>query len=120
MKVRLSKDFIFESAQMLPRVPPEHRCSKLHGHTFKIEVSVEGEVDPDSGWLYDHARISEVVRPFVNQLDHVYLNEVDGLDNPTIENLAAWFWNRIKPELPELCEIAIHETPTARCVYRGE
>lgn len=120
MKVRLTKDFRFESAQTLPCVPEGHKCRQMHGHSFKVEITVEGEVDPKTGWFYDHAKISGAMNPLVEQLDHGYLNEVPGLENPTIENMAAWFWKSLAPQLPGLAEIVIHETPTARCTYRGE
>lgn len=120
MRVRLTKDFRFESAQTLPCVPEGHKCRQMHGHSFKVEITVEGEVDAETGWLYDHAKISGAMNPLVEQLDHGYLNEVPGLGNPTIENMAAWFWQRLAPQLPGLAEIVIHETPTARCSYRGE
>jgi len=119
MKVRLTKDFQFEAAQTLPKVPEGHKCARMHGHSFKVEISVEGEVDPATGWVYDHAQISQVMRPLLEQLDHGYLNEIPGLENPTIELMADWFWQKLAPHLPGLCEIVIHETPTARCVYRG-
>ena len=119
MKVRLSKDFIVEAAQSLPKVPPGHKCSQLHGHTFTIEICAEGEVNPETGWLYDHAEISRAMKPIVDQLDHSYLNEIPGLENHTIEMMCGWLWNKLKPVLPELCEITIHETPAARCIYRG-
>ena len=114
MRARLTKDFTFEAAQTLPSAPEGHKCR------FKVEVSVEGEVDRTSGWVYDHAEIGAAMRPLIAQLDHSYLNEVAGLENPTIENMATWFWKQLAPQCPGLCEIVIHETPTARCVYRGE
>jgi 6-pyruvoyltetrahydropterin/6-carboxytetrahydropterin synthase len=120
MKARLTKDFFFESAQTLPKAPPGHKCSRMHGHSFKVEITVEGVVDPDSGWIYDHARISEAMKPLVVLLDHSYLNDIPGLENPTIELMAAWFWEKLSSQCPGLCEIVIHETPLARCVYRGE
>ena len=120
MKVRLAKDFIVEAAQSLPKVPAGHKCSRLHGHTFTIEIVVEGEVNPDTGWLYDHAEISKAMKPLVAQLDHAYLNDIPGLENPTIELMAGWLWKKLLPSLPELAEIIIHETPSARCSYRGE
>lgn len=120
MKARLAKDFYFESAQTLPKVPAGHKCAQMHGHSFKLEVVIEGEVDPETGWVYDHARISRAMDPLLEQLDHRYLNEVPGLENPTIELMAAWFWRHLSPELPGLAELVIHETPTARCIYRGE
>ncbi len=120
MRVRLTKDFTFEAAQTLSRVPEGHKCGRMHGHSFKVEVSVEGEVDPATGWLYDHAVISRAMRPIVERLDHAYLNDIEGLENPTIENMAAWLWERLAPLCEGLCEIVIHETPSARCVFRGE
>ncbi len=91
----------------------------MHGHSFKLEIVIEGEVDPGSGWIYDHAKISRAVEPLIELLDHKYLNEVPGLANPTIELMCAWFWERLATGLPGLAEIVIHETPTARCIYRG-
>jgi len=120
MRCRLTKDFLFDAAQSLPRVSPEHRCSRLHGHGFKAEITIEGEVNPEMGWIYDHAEISRVVNPVIKILDHSYLNEVPGLENPTMECIAAWLWEKLLPDLPALAEITIHETPTARCTYRGE
>ena len=120
MRARLTKDFQFEAAQTLPMVPPEHKCGRMHGHSFKVEISVEGEVNPATGWVYDHADISRAMKPLVNLLDHAYLNDIAGLENPTIENMAYWFWQKLAPLCPGLCEIVIHETPTARCVYRGD
>ena len=120
MKVRLTKDFLFEAAQTLPCAPEGHKCRKMHGHSFKLEIAIEGEVDAETGWIYDHSRISGVVEPLIELLDHKYLNEVPGLENPTIELMAAWFWQKLAPSLPGLAEIVIHETPTARCIYRGE
>ena len=120
MRVRLTKDFSFEAAQTLPNAPEGHKCRRMHGHSFKVEISVEGDVDPATGWFYDHAEIGAAMKPLVQQVDHAYLNEIAGLDNPTIENMAAWFWQKLQPLCPGLCEIVVHETPTARCVYRGE
>ena len=81
---------------------------------------MEGEVNPRTGWVYDHAEISAVMKPLLQMLDHSYLNDIDGLVNPTIESMAAWFWEKLRPQCPGLCQIVVHETPTARCVYRGE
>ena len=120
MKCRLTKDFRFEAAQTLPALPGDHKCKRMHGHSFKVEISVEGLVDERIGWVYDHAQISHAMDPLMDLLDHSYLNDLEGLQNPTIENMAAWFWRRLAPQLPGLCEIVIHETPTARCVFRGE
>ena len=120
MKVRLTKDFILEAAQSLTKVPEGHKCARLHGHTFTIEISVEGEVNPDTGWLYDHALISAAMRPIIEELDHSYLNDVPGLENPTLEVMCQWFWKKLSPLLPGLSEITLHETPRASCTYRGD
>lgn len=119
MRCRLVKDFTFEAAQTLPNVPEGHKCSRMHGHSFKLEIVVEGEVDPHTGWVYDHAEISRAMRPLLELLDHAYVNEISGLENPTIENMCAWLWRKLEPQLPGLAEIILHETPTARCIFRG-
>jgi 6-pyruvoyltetrahydropterin/6-carboxytetrahydropterin synthase len=120
MKARLSKDFQFEAAHTLPTLPDGHKCRQLHGHSFKVEVVIEGEVDERVGWIYDHARISAAVEPVLEIVDHAYLNDVEGLESPTIERLAGWFWRQLAPVLPGLCEVIVHETPKARCIFRGE
>jgi 6-pyruvoyltetrahydropterin/6-carboxytetrahydropterin synthase len=117
-KMRLVKEFQIEAAHRLPRLPEGHKCHRLHGHSFRIAVSIEGEVDPELGWVMDYADISEAFRPLFNILDHQYLNEIDGLENPTSENLARWIWQRLKAELPELSEIEVRETCTAGCIYK--
>jgi len=119
MTVTLTKDFRFEAAHTLPKVPPDHQCARMHGHSYKVEISVNGPVDGASGWLMDHGEISNLVKPIIAELDHRYLNDIPGLENPTFEQLAVWLWGRIKPMLPGLCEVVVHETPTSRCSYRG-
>lgn len=114
------KEFTFEAAHRLPNVPPDHKCWRLHGHSFRVEVHVGGELVQELGWIVDFAEIKEAFRPLRQQLDHNYLNEIDGLDNPTSENLAVWIWQRLKPRLPGLCKIVVRETCSAGCVYRGQ
>ena len=112
------KKFTVEAAHRLPNVPEGHKCSRLHGHSFQIEVWVRGDVDPDTGWVMDFGNISDALAPLFDQLDHHYLNDVEGLSNPTSENLARWVWGRLT--LPGLSKIVVHETCTAGCVYQGE
>ncbi|HYJ32844.1 MAG TPA: 6-carboxytetrahydropterin synthase QueD [Candidatus Binatia bacterium] len=119
MRVRLTRDFTFEAAHLLPNAPDGHKCRRLHGHSFRIEVTVEGEVDPRTGWFLDYAVIRDAVEPLRKQLDHYYLNEIPGLDNPTSEHLAGWLWERLKHSLPSLARITVHETCEARCEYEG-
>jgi 6-pyruvoyltetrahydropterin/6-carboxytetrahydropterin synthase len=120
MKVELRKEFQFEAAHMLPHLPLSHKCRRLHGHSFKVEIVVRGDCDPKLGWLIDYADISRAFQPLWEQLDHRYLNEVSGLENPTSENIAFWIWQRLQPPLPLLSEVVVAETCTARCAYRGE
>ena len=120
MKAELSKTFRFEAGHRLPHVAPEHRCARPHGHSYAATITVCGEIDKQAGWVMDFGRIKKVVEPVVQQLDHHNLNEVDGLANPTSENIALWLWQRIKPNLPELSAIAVDESDTSRCTYRGE
>lgn len=120
MKVELVKEYRFEAAHRLPKVPPGHKCQRLHGHSFKIEVTVAGEVDPKTGWFIDYGDLDAVWEPLYLQLDHNFLNEIEGLDNPTSEVLSKWLFDRIKRKLPSLSAITVFETCDARCVYRGE
>ncbi len=119
MRVELSKEFHFEAAHRLPLVPPDHKCHRLHGHSFRVEVTVAGEVDPAMGWLLDFADVTARVAPLVRELDHRTLNDVPGLENATSEMLCAWLWARLAPALPGLAAITVHETCTARCTLRG-
>ena len=118
--VELTKQFSFEAAHSLPHVPAGHKCARLHGHSFRVEVTVRGPVDPKTGWLMDFAELKEKFRPLEEQLDHRFLNEVPGLENSTSENIAKWIWHRLKPAIPQLSSITVHETCTSKCVYRGE
>ena len=119
MKVRLSKQFHFEAAHALPTFPPGHKCRRLHGHSFRFDVIVEGEVDEAKGYLIDYGDIRSAADPIVSRLDHYYLNEIEGLSNPTSENLARWLWTHLKPTLPNISAIVVHETCTSSCEYRG-
>lgn len=118
--MEIFKEFRIEAAHRLPAVPPEHKCARLHGHSFRIVLHVRGPVDPRAGWVQDFADLSEAWRPLHEALDHRYLNEVEGLENPTSEHLARWVWGRVKPALPGLCRVVVRETCTSGCVYEGE
>ena len=117
--MELRKTFQFEAAHLLPHLAKEHKCRRLHGHSFKVEIAVEGECDPQLGWVMDYADMTAAFKPIWEELDHFYLNEIPGLDNPTSENIALWIWNRLKKSLPQLTEVVVAETCTARCIYRG-
>jgi 6-pyruvoyltetrahydropterin/6-carboxytetrahydropterin synthase len=112
-------EFTFEAAHRLPNVPPEHKCFRLHGHSFRIEVHVKGSVDAKLGWVTDFADIAAVFEPLRQQLDHHYLNEVKGLENPTSENLAVWLWQRLRDPLPNLSKVVVRETCNSGCIYDG-
>lgn len=117
--MELFKDFTFEAAHRLPNVPADHKCARLHGHSYQVTVHLEGDVDPTTGWVLDFGDISSAAKPVINELDHQYLNEIDGLENPTSEVLAAWLWDRLAPLLAQLSQISVRETCTAGCAYRG-
>ncbi|MEK9948626.1 MAG: 6-carboxytetrahydropterin synthase QueD [Verrucomicrobiales bacterium] len=118
--MELRKTFQFEAAHHLPHLPEDHKCRRLHGHSFQVDVVVDGPCDPQLGWVMDYAEISQAFKPLWEQLDHHYLNEIEGLENPTSERVALWIWARLRPSLPLLKEVVVAETCTARCVYRGE
>jgi len=119
MAVELAKGFSFEAAHYLPNVPEGHKCRRMHGHSFRGEVVVRGEIDPNTGWLIDFADLKRSVDPIVAGLDHYLLNEIEGLENPTSELLARWIWNQLAPQVPGLYCITIEETCTTRCRYFG-
>src|ERR1041384_4601786 len=117
MNVRLSKTFHFEAAHDLPTFPQGHKCRRLHGHSFRVEGVGEGEVEEKKGYLIDYGDIKAAADPIITQLDHYYLNKIDGLENPTSENLARWIWQRLTDRLPGLQRLTIRETCTSRCDY---
>lgn len=117
---RIFKDFSFEAAHRLPNVPEGHKCARLHGHSFRVRVVIEGPVDTRTGWVMDFADIKAVVRPLEDRLDHYYLNDIEGLENPTSEELARWIWRALKPQLPLLAAIEVRETCTSGCIYTGD
>ncbi|MDQ0770260.1 6-pyruvoyltetrahydropterin/6-carboxytetrahydropterin synthase [Pseudarthrobacter defluvii] len=114
------REFTFEAAHRLPNVPEGHKCSRLHGHSYRVEVHVTGAVGDDTGWVQDFGDIKAAFKPLEDQLDHNYLNEVPGLENPTSEILAKWIWTRLVSVLPNLSAIQVRETCTSGCIYRGE
>ena len=117
--VELVKDFRFEAAHWLPNVPEGHKCRRMHGHSFRGEVAVRGEVDPATGWLIDFADLKRAVDPIIQELDHYCLNDIPGLANPTSEMVAVWLWNRLAPQVPMLHRVTIEETCSSRCHYFG-
>lgn len=114
------REFTFEAAHRLPNVPDGHKCSRLHGHSYRVEVHVTGAVGDDTGWVQDFGDIKAAFKPLEDQLDHNYLNEVQGLENPTSEILAKWIWTRLVDALPNLSAIQVRETCTSGCIYRGD
>lgn len=111
--------FHLQCARRLPALPASHPCARLHGHSFEVELTVSGEVDPALGWVLDFADLEAAWQPIHNALDHRYLNEIAGLDNPTSENLALWLWQQLKPALPGLSRIQVMETHDSGCRYSG-
>lgn len=118
--MEIYKEFHFEAAHRLPNVPPGHKCARLHGHSFLVRLSASGEAEEPSGWVMDFAELKAGFKPILEQLDHYYLNDIPGLENPTSENIARWIWARLKPELPLLSTVEIRETCTSGCIYRGD
>ena len=119
-QIEIFKEFSFEAAHRLPNVPPGHKCERLHGHSFHVRVTVRGPVDPATGWVMDFGDLKAAFGPLHDRLDHRYLNDVPGLENPTSEVLAQWIWRELRLTLPGLAAIEVRETCTSGCVYRGE
>lgn len=118
--MEIYKEFTFEAAHLLPNVPEGHKCGRLHGHSFMARIYVSGDVDPHNGWIIDFSELKAHFAPIYQQLDHYYLNDIEGLENPTSENLARWIWNRLKADLPMLSKVEIRETCTSGCIYQGD
>ena len=118
--MEIFKAFTFEAAHRLPNVPDGHKCARLHGHSFRVELHVAGEPDPHTGCVMDFADLGRAFQPLLECLDHHYLNDIPGLENPTSERLAQWIWAQLRPVLPQLAEVVVRETCTSGCRYRGE
>lgn len=118
--MEIFKEIRFEAAHRLPNVPEGHKCARLHGHSFLVEIHVQGEVGETSGWVADFADLDTAFKPLHEQLDHNYLNDIPGLENPTSENLARWIWKGLVDKLPGLSSLLVRETCTSGCIYRGE
>jgi 6-pyruvoyltetrahydropterin/6-carboxytetrahydropterin synthase len=110
MTMSIFKEFHFEAAHYLPHVPPQHQCARVHGHSFVVQLWMRGAVNPEMGWVRDFADLTDAFEPLRAQLDHRLLNDVEGLDNPTSENLAVWIWERVKGAVPELSRVVVKET----------
>jgi len=119
MNAELIKTFRFEAAHRLTETPEGHKCRRLHGHNYRVDIHITGEVDPATGWVMDFGRLKERVAPVLDELDHHYLNDIAGLENPTAEHIAKFLWDRLADDLPGLSAVAVWETDTARAVYRG-
>ena len=118
--MEIYKEFTFEAAHLLPNVPEGHKCGRLHGHSFLVQIHVSGELDPTTGWIMDFADLKSAFKPIYDRLDHYYLNDISGLENPTSEVLAKWIWTELKPTLPQLSKVVIKETCTSGCIYQGD
>ncbi|MEE8056302.1 MAG: 6-carboxytetrahydropterin synthase QueD [Pseudomonadales bacterium] len=118
--MEIYKEFTFEAAHRLPNVPKGHKCARLHGHSFYVGIYVEDVVDSYTGWVIDFGELKQLFDPIYKQLDHYYLNDIPGLENPTSENLCRWIWRQLKPTLPILSKIEVKETCTCGCIYQGE
>ncbi|MGR5407604.1 6-carboxytetrahydropterin synthase QueD [Vibrio alfacsensis] len=119
MQTEIYKEFMFEAAHMLPNVPDGHKCGRLHGHSFLVRLYLSGKVDTQTGWIIDFGDVKTAFKPIYEQLDHHYLNDIEGLENPTSEVLAQWIWSKMKPILPLLSRVEVKETCTAGCIYTG-
>ena len=119
IEMKIFKDFAFEAAHKLPLVPTTHKCSNLHGHSFKVRLYVEGPLST-KGWVMDFAELKSICKPIIDTLDHAYLNEVQGLENPTSDNIAKWIWQKLKLMLANLHSIEVMETCNSGCIYDGQ
>jgi 6-pyruvoyltetrahydropterin/6-carboxytetrahydropterin synthase len=117
--MRITQAFTFEAAHRLPNVPATHRCHRMHGHSYRVELRLEGPVDPETGFVVDFFDVEAAFAPILARLDHYCLNEIEGLANPTAEHIAIWIWERVRPTLPLLATVAVYETPNCWAEYDG-
>lgn len=117
--MKIFKTFTFDSAHSLPNVPDGHKCKAVHGHTYKMTVYFEGKLVKELKWVIDFAVVKGVINPIIDSIDHKLLNDIEGLENPTCENLAIWLWNKIKAEIPSLCKIEVYENANSGAIYEG-
>jgi 6-pyruvoyltetrahydropterin/6-carboxytetrahydropterin synthase len=117
--MEIFKKYTFDCAHYLPNVSEDHKCKKVHGHTYHLTLYFEGEIDLKYGWIIDFADIKKIVEPTIQLLDHTFLNEIEGLENPTCERMSEWLWNQIKPKISVLSKIKLKETPTSGAIYKG-
>jgi len=118
--MEIYKEFTFDSAHFLPNLPEDHKCRRMHGHTFRVRIYVAGNLKSPEDWIIDFGDLKKIYKPLEDQLDHRVLNDIPGLENPTSEVLARWIWNKLKPDLPILSRIDVSETCTTGCIYKGE
>ncbi|MBU1699208.1 MAG: 6-carboxytetrahydropterin synthase QueD [Candidatus Eisenbacteria bacterium] len=120
MMVELVRTFTFQAAHYLPKVSEDHKCRHMHGHAYRVEVSLRGPVNPETGWLVDFGEIAIVLDPIRKELDHTILNEIPGLENPTAEILSAWIWQRVTAGIPYLHRVSVFESENSGCHYLGD
>ena len=117
--MKITQSFFFEAAHRLPNVPQTHKCFRMHGHSYRVDLELEGPVDPQTGFVVDFFDVEHAFAPLMEQLDHHTLNEVEGLENPTAEHIAVWIYDRAKPSLPLLSRVRVFETPHSFAEYEG-
>ena len=117
--MKITQAFTFEAAHRLPNVPETHRCHRVHGHSYRVELTLQGPVDPNTGFVADFFDVEAAFRPLLARLDHHYLNEIDGLQNPTAEHIASWIWEHVSPILPLISSVKVFETPYCWAEYEG-
>ncbi len=117
--MEIFKEFRFEAAHYLPNVPKEHKCRNMHGHAYRVVIYLSGEVGKSTGWVVDFTEIKDAFTPGLTTLDHQVLNKIKGLENPTVENLTVWIWEKLFLLVPQLTKITVYETETSGCTYTG-
>ncbi len=121
MTMLIYKDFTFEAAHFLPSAPPGHPNSRIHGHSFHVRVTIEGQPDPKTGLVVHFDDLAAAIADAREELDHQFLNEIDGIGAPTLENIAIWLWSRLLPQVPALSEVHISRPSCHEgCIYRGK
>jgi len=118
--MRIYKEFRFEAAHFLPSAVPGSPNARVHGHSFRARVTIEGTPDLETGYIFHFDELAHAMEEARDALDHRLLNEIDGLSAPTLERIAIWLWYRLQNRMPGLAEIEIaRDSCQEGCIYAG-
>ncbi len=114
------KKYYFDAAHYMAEFEENHNYRKMHGHSFEVTVKLKGDINRKNNWVMDLEELDSFVDPELSKLDHSILNEVDGLEKPTSENIAKWLWSKLIKKIPNLDSIEINRPRIGGCIFNGD